>query len=75
MPRVHSSLLAPITATLLFSAGLAPSAWSQSSPSHDPAHAHGPGAERSGKVEFKVECNAAAQEEFNRAMDLYHSFV
>jgi hypothetical protein len=75
MPRVHSSLLAPITATILFSAGLAPSAFSQSSPSQDPAHAHSPGAERLGKVEFKLECNAAAQEEFNRAMALYHSFV
>lgn len=28
-----------------------------------------------GKVEFKVECNAAAQQEFNHAMALYHSFV
>ena len=31
--------------------------------------------ERLGKVEFKVECNAAAQQQFNRAMALYHSFA
>src|SRR5512134_2875069 len=30
--------------------------------------------ERLGKVEFRVDCNAAAQQEFNRAMALYHSF-
>jgi hypothetical protein len=30
---------------------------------------------RLGKVEFKIECNAAAQQEFNRAMALYHSFA
>jgi hypothetical protein len=30
---------------------------------------------RLGKVEFKVECNSAAQQEFNRAMALYHSFA
>jgi hypothetical protein len=30
---------------------------------------------RLGKVEFKVECNSAAQPTFNRAMALYHSFA
>ena len=30
--------------------------------------------ERLGKVEFTVSCNAAAQQEFNRAMALFHSF-
>src|SRR5688500_9027710 len=75
MPRVHGSLLAPIAATMLFSAGLAPSAMSQTSPGPDSGHAHSPGAERLGKVQFKVECTAAAQAEFNRAMALYHSFV
>ncbi len=30
---------------------------------------------RLGKVEFEVECSAAAQEKFNHAMALYHSFV
>ena len=30
---------------------------------------------RLGKVEFKVECNAAAQQEFHHAMALYHSFA
>jgi hypothetical protein len=39
---------------------------------HKPA---GPNLERLGKVEFKVECNAAVQPDFNRAMALYHSFA
>ena len=30
---------------------------------------------RLGKVDFKVECNGAAQQAFNRAMALYHSFA
>jgi hypothetical protein len=30
---------------------------------------------RLGKVEFKVDCNEAAQKEFSRAMALYHSFA
>src|SRR4030066_1177436 len=30
--------------------------------------------EKLGKVDFAVSCNAAAQEEFNRAMALFHSF-
>jgi hypothetical protein len=62
-------------ATLLFSAVLAPYALSQTAPagSHS-AHSHAVTAERLGKVEFKVDCNAAAQAEFNRAMALYHSF-
>src|SRR3990170_7201092 len=30
--------------------------------------------EKLGKVDFTVSCNAAAQEEFNRAMALFHSF-
>jgi hypothetical protein len=30
---------------------------------------------RLGKVEFKVECNGAAQQGFNHAMALYHSFA
>jgi Tetratricopeptide repeat len=59
-------------ATLLFSAVLAPWGWSQTAP-HS-GHGHVAGAERLGRVEFKVECNAAAQAEFTRAMALYHSF-
>jgi hypothetical protein len=35
----------------------------------------GPNLERLGKVEFNVECNAAVQPDFNRAMALYHSFA
>jgi hypothetical protein len=30
---------------------------------------------RLGKVEFRVDCNAGAQQTFNRAMALYHSFA
>lgn len=30
--------------------------------------------EKLGKVDFAISCNAAAQEEFNRAMALFHSF-
>src|SRR5437868_14737117 len=30
--------------------------------------------EKLGHVEFPVSCNAAAQQEFNRAMALFHSF-
>ena len=44
-----------------------------------PARAHdepaaGRPPERLGKVEFSVSCSAAAQQEFNRAMALFHSF-
>ena len=40
------------------------------------SHGHGdePGGERLGDVNFPVSCSAAAQEQFNRAMALYHSF-
>lgn len=34
-----------------------------------------PQTERLGKVEFKVDCDPAAQRGFNRAMALYHSFA
>ena len=39
------------------------------------AQDHGGQLTRLGKVEFKVECSSAAQQEFNRAMALYHSFA
>jgi hypothetical protein len=39
------------------------------------SEAQSPQGERLGKVEFKVECSPAAQQQFNRAMALYHSFV
>ena len=39
------------------------------------AHEHGGDLSRLGKVEFKVDCSVAAQQEFNRAMALYHSFA
>ena len=32
-------------------------------------------AARLGKVDFKVECSAEAQQQFNHAMALYHSFA
>ena len=35
----------------------------------------GQGFSRLGKVKFKVECSPAAQQEFNHAMALYHSFA
>src|SRR5688572_23332429 len=38
--------------------------------SREDVHRH----DRLGKVDFKVECSAAAQQEFNHAMALYHSF-
>jgi hypothetical protein len=42
-----------------------------------PAQAHDPSGtpEKLGKVHFKVECNAAAQKEFDVAMAYYHSFA
>lgn len=39
------------------------------------AQDHGEMLTRLGKVEFKIDCSAAAQQEFNRAMALYHSFA
>lgn len=39
------------------------------------SHAAVDGSGRLGKVAFKVECNAAAQREFNLAMAYYHSFA
>jgi len=49
------------------------SAWAQSE--HD-KHAPPSAAslEQLGEVHFPVSCNAAAQQEFNRAMALFHSF-
>ena len=43
----------------------------------NPTLAHQPPVDlqRLGKVDFKVDCNAAAQKEFNRGMALYHSFA
>jgi hypothetical protein len=39
------------------------------------AHETGGAPARLGKVQFQVECNAAAQREFNLAMAYYHSFA
>ena len=36
---------------------------------------HGAHTPTLGKVQFKVECNEAAQREFNLAMAYYHSFA
>lgn len=38
------------------------------------AHGDGEAPERLGEVNFPVSCNADAQQEFNRAMALFHSF-
>jgi hypothetical protein len=75
MLPVSRMLMPRLGAALLFSALFAPCALSQTaqSGSHS-AHSHAVAAERLGKVEFKIDCNAAAQAEFNRAMALYHSF-
>ncbi len=39
------------------------------------AQTHDHGVARLGTVEFKVECSAPAQQQFNTAMALYHSFA
>ena len=41
---------------------------------HDAEAAQGKPPEKLGQVSFAVSCNAAAQQEFNRAMALFHSF-
>jgi pimeloyl-ACP methyl ester carboxylesterase/tetratricopeptide (TPR) repeat protein len=40
-----------------------------------PTAHHAAGAAKLGEVHFKIECNAAAQREFNVAMAYYHSFA
>ncbi|WP_342133279.1 tetratricopeptide repeat protein [Hydrogenophaga sp. OTU3427] len=45
--------------------------WALPSNSHDAT----PGAVQLGKVAFKVDCNAQAQQAFNLAMGYYHSFA
>ncbi len=61
--KVRRSVLLAATAVGIFS--VTPVA------SHDVAD----GAGQLGKVQFKVECNAQAQREFNLAMAYYHSFA
>lgn len=39
------------------------------------AHSTGTGGDRLGEVQFRIECNAEAQKEFNVAMAYYHSFA
>lgn len=56
------------TATLAGGLGLGSAVIAQ-----DYAHEHD--LQRLGTVEFKVECSAAAQDQFNHAMALYHSFA
>ena len=69
---VSPRLAAP--ALLLASVALSVGAAGQTThEAHKPAS--GPNLERLGKVEFKVECTAAVQPDFNRAMALYHSFA
>ncbi|MEO6022180.1 MAG: hypothetical protein ABIP64_03525 [Burkholderiales bacterium] len=41
---------------------------------HEDDEPAGTPGEKLGTVEFRVECNAEAQQEFNRAIALYHSF-
>src|SRR5262245_10725273 len=55
----------------LFALALAAAVNAQAHEGDEPA---GKPGEQLGKVEFRVECNAAAQREFSRAVALYHSF-
>ncbi|HJZ44906.1 MAG TPA: hypothetical protein VJ233_14390 [Hyphomicrobiaceae bacterium] len=74
MPKgFHSHSRLAVPALLLASLALSTAATSQTK--QDEHKAAGPNLERLGKVEFKVECNAAVQPDFNRAMALYHSFA
>jgi hypothetical protein len=56
----------------LFASGIAPLAGAQEASTHHTGM-HQAGSNL-GKVYFKVECNAAAQKDFNVAMAYYHSF-
>src|SRR5688572_9309924 len=60
---------AVLSAALLVSPAMAQGT---ADPGHQTSHVS---LERLGKVEFRVDCNAAARQEFNRAMALYHSFA
>lgn len=66
-----AKFIAWILVTLL--SACAHSAWAQSEhDQHSPPSIASP--EQLGEVHFPVSCNAAAQQEFNRAMALFHSF-
>jgi hypothetical protein len=65
MPTLTTKLLdVSAVVTCLLTALLTPAL------SREDVHRH----DRLGKVDFKVECSATAQQEFNHAMALYHSF-
>jgi hypothetical protein len=64
--KTYRSRLAATIGTLLLGAGLIAPVM---------AHEVGGTPAKLGKVHFKVECNAAAQKEFDAAMAYYHSFA
>jgi Tfp pilus assembly protein PilF len=66
---IRSKTVAAMSLAIMLGAG-ASGAWGHGE-KDTPA---GSPPERLGKVDFPVSCNAAAQEEFNRAMALFHSF-
>jgi hypothetical protein len=63
-----TTLLALAALSVPLSLGALP-AWAQ-----EAQHPAGIAGERLGTIHFPVSCNAAAQQAFNRAMALYHSF-
>jgi hypothetical protein len=62
---------APLAAALMATAGLGLGGALAQEYGHD----HGHDLTRLGTVEFAVECTATAQDQFNHAMALYHSFA
>jgi hypothetical protein len=70
MNSQHRSLIRTSSISALFAIAL-PAAWAQ----HGDMHAMpGKPPEALGKVNFSVQCDAAAQKEFDHAMALFHSF-
>jgi hypothetical protein len=64
----YTTMLALTALSVPLSLGALP-AWAQ-----EAQHPAGIAGERLGTIDFPVSCNAAAQQAFNRAMALYHSF-
>ena len=71
MKRTSISSFTPLAAALLVSGTWGVGGALAQGYDHD----HGHDLARLGTVEFRVECSAAAQDQFNHAMALYHSFA
>jgi len=71
MKRLPNPGFAPVAAMLVATSGLGLGGALAQGYGHD----HGHDLTRLGTVEFGVECSAAAQDQFNHAMALYHSFA